>query len=55
MSNLEEVEMVVQGGSLEVVLQHDDVRMVKDLVWMLGLESMDGGEREKAWNIIERR
>ena len=54
-SALEEVEVVVHGGVVEVVLQHDDVRVVEDLVLVLGLEGMEGGERERRplpWDII---
>ena len=36
MKGLEEVEMAVQGEG--VVLQHDDVRIVKDFVRVLGPE-----------------
>jgi RNAse (barnase) inhibitor barstar len=45
-SVLEEVEMIVEGGRVEVVLQHDDVRVVEDLVGVLSLEGMEGGEGE---------
>jgi hypothetical protein len=57
-SGLEEVEMVVQGGGVEVVLQHDDVRVVEDLVRVLSLEGMEGGERKRgplAWDVMGRR
>jgi hypothetical protein len=37
-SGLEEVEMVVHGEQVEVVLQHDDVRVVEDSVRVLGPE-----------------
>ena len=37
-SGLEEVEMVVHGEEVEVVLQHDDLRIVEDFVRMLGPE-----------------
>jgi len=55
MGGLEEVEMVVQGGGVEVILEHDDVRMVEDLVWVLGLEGMEGGERKRGplpWDVM---
>ena len=42
MSSLEEVEMVVQGGGAVVVLQHDNVWMVEDLVGVLSLEGIKG-------------
>jgi hypothetical protein len=48
-SGLEEVEMVVQGGGVEVVLQHDNVWMVEDLVRVLGPEGIEGGERGDLW------
>ena len=46
-SGLEEVEMVAHGGRVEVILQHDNVRVVKDLVRVLSLEGMEGGEGER--------
>ena len=55
---LEEVEVVVQGGEVEVVLQHDDERVVEDLVRLLNLEGMEGGERERGpltWDIVGGR
>jgi len=57
-SDLEEVEMVVYGGGVEVVLQHDDVRVVEDLFRVLSLEGMEGGERERGplpWDIMRCR
>ena len=54
-SGLEEVEMVVQDGGVEVVLQHDDVRVVEDFIRVLRLEGMEGGERERGplpWDVI---
>lgn len=42
-SGLEEVEMVVHGGGMEVILQHDNVRVVEDLVRVLSLEGVEGG------------
>jgi hypothetical protein len=42
-SALEEVEVVVHGGGVDVVLQHDDVRVVEHLVLVLSLEGMEGG------------
>ena len=41
-SGLEEVGMAVQSGRAEVVLQHDNVRLVEDLVRVLSLEGMEG-------------
>lgn len=35
MSGLEGVEMAAHGGKVEVVLQHDNVRVVEDLVGTL--------------------
>jgi hypothetical protein len=57
-SGLEEVEMVVQGGGVEVVLQHDNVWMVEDLVRVLGPEGIEGGECKSgplAWDVLGRR
>ena len=54
-SDLEEVEMVIHGGGMDVVLQHDDVRVVEDLLWLLSLEGMEGGERERGplrWGVM---
>ena len=45
-SGLEEVEVIFNGGGVEVVLQHDDVRVVENFVLVLGLEGVEGGERE---------
>jgi hypothetical protein len=42
-SALKEVEVVVHGGGVDVVLQHDDVRVVEHLVLVVGLEGMEGG------------
>ena len=58
MSGLEEVEMVVHGGGVEVVLQHDDVRIVEDSIRVLGLEGMEGGECERrplTWDVMRSR
>ena len=63
MSGLEEVEIVVQSGRVEVILQDDNVRIVEDLVGVLSLEGMegarvrgalriswgDGGEERESW------
>ena len=46
-SGLEEVEVIFNGGGVEVVLQHDDVRVVENFVLVLGLEGVEGGERER--------
>ena len=43
-SGLKEVEMVAHGGRVEVVHQHDNVRVVEDLVRVLSLEGMEGSE-----------
>ena len=43
-SGLKEVEMVAHGGRVEVVHQHDNVRVVKDLVRVLSLKGMEGSE-----------
>ena len=51
----EQVEMVVRSGGVEVVLQHDDVRVVEDLLGLLSLEGMRGskGERKPVpWDIV---
>lgn len=57
-SDLEEAEVTVEGRGVEVVLQHDDVRVVEDLVRLLSLEGMEGGERERRplpWDIMRGR
>ena len=46
-SSLEEVEMVVHGGRMEVILQHDNVRVVENLFGVHSLEGMEGGESER--------
>ena len=46
-SDLEKVEVVVHDGVVEIVLQHNNVRVVEDLVLVLSLEGMEGGERER--------
>ena len=35
-SGLEEVEIVAQGGEVQVVLQHDDIQLVEDFIRVLG-------------------
>jgi hypothetical protein len=55
---LKEVEVVIHDGGVEVVLQHDDERVVENLLGMLSLEGMEGGERERRplpWNIMRSR
>ena len=42
MSGLEEVEMIVHGGGVRVVLQHDDVGIAEDFIWVLSLKDMEG-------------
>lgn len=57
-SGLEEVEVVVHGRGMEVVLQHDDVGVVEDLLGVLSLESMKGGKRERrppVWDVMGGR
>lgn len=57
-SNLEEVEVVVYGRQVEVVLQHDDEGVVEDLLGVLSLEGMEGGERERGplpWDVMGGR
>ena len=57
-SDLEEVEVVVHGGGVDVVLQHDDVRIVEHLVLVLSLEGVEGGEPKRRplfRDIIRRR
>ena len=46
-SGLEEVEMTIESASVEVILQHDDVRTVEDVVRVLSLEGMERGERKR--------
>ena len=55
---LEEVEVVIRGEGGEIILQHDDVRVVDCLVLVLSLEGVEGGERKRrplAWNVMMRR
>lgn len=57
-SDLEEVEMVVHGGEVEVVLQHDNVGVVENLLRVLSLEGMEGGESERRplpWDVMGGR
>ena len=56
-SGLKEVEVVVHGGGMEVVFQHDDECVVESLLGELSLEGMEGRERERRsllWNIMRR-
>ena len=46
-SGLEEVEVIIDGRGVEVVLQHDDVRVVENFVLVLCLEGVEGGERKR--------
>ena len=58
MSGLEEVEVVVDRGRVEVVLQHDDVRVVEDLLRLLSLKGVERGERERRplpWDVMGSR
>ena len=57
-NGLEEVEVVVDRGRVEVVLQRDDVRVVEGLVGLLSLEGVERGERERRplpWDIMGSR
>ena len=57
-SGLEEVEVVVHGRGMDVILQHDDVRVVEDLILVLSLEGVEGGERERRplpWDVMGSR
>ena len=46
-SGLEEVEMIVHGGGVRVVPQHNDGRIFEDLIRVFGLEGIEGGECER--------
>ena len=46
-NDLEEVGEVVHSGGMEVILQHDDVQVVENLVWLFGLEGVEGGKCER--------
>ena len=46
-SSLEEVEMIIHGGGVWVVLQHNDRRIFEDLIQASSLEGMEGGERKR--------
>ena len=57
-NDLEEAEVVVYGGGVEAVLQHDDVRVVGHLVPVLRLEDVEGSERRGralALDVIRRQ